>query len=281
MEKLNRKPFQGITNIVKFNWHFYIIAILFVAFVMVFGLYFGHLLSGNVLLLCNLVIFSTILSTLLSLLTSYYVYDYSNLYQLDWLNFLNIPSNNELQTKSQDKLNNKLQDKSQTKIVNRIVNINAGFDETSLLLSQKYPTANLSVFDFYDAEKHTEVSIKRARKAYPAYPNTQIIQTNAIPLQNNSVNYIFTILSAHEIRNTEERIAFFTILQQSLTENGNIIVVEHLRDIPNFIAYSIGFLHFFSKNTWKQTFQAANLQIAKELKITPFISVFVLEKVIV
>jgi hypothetical protein len=262
MEKLNRTPFQGITNIVKFNWHFYIIAIIFVAFVIVFGLYFGHLWNGNMILLCNLVIFSTILSTLLSLLTSYYVYDYSNLYQLDWLNFLNIPSNNELPNKSQTK----------------IVNINAGFDETSLLLSQKYPTANLSVFDFYDAEKHTEISIKRARKAYPAYPNTQIIQTNAIPLQNNSVNYIFTILSAHEIRNTEERIAFFAILQQSLAENGNIIVAEHLRDVPNFIAYSIGFLHFFSKNTWKQTFQAANLQIAKELKITPFISVFVLEK---
>ncbi len=266
MEKLNRTPFQGITNIVKFNWHFYIIAIVFVAFVMIFSLYFGHLLGGNVLLLCNLVIFSTILSTILSLLTSYYIYDYSNLYQLDWLDFLNIPSNNELQ------------DKSNQKSQNQIVNINAGFDETSLLLSQKYPTANLSVFDFYDAEKHTEVSIKRARKAYPAYPNTKTIETNAIPLQNNSINYIFTILSAHEIRDTEERIAFFTILQQSLTENGNIIVVEHLRDMPNFIAYSIGFLHFFSKNTWKQTFQAANLQISKELKITPFISVFVLQK---
>ena len=45
-----------------------------------------------------------------------------------------------------------------------ITNINAGFDETSYILDDKFPNATIKAFDFYDAEKHTEASIKRARK---------------------------------------------------------------------------------------------------------------------
>ena len=91
-----------------------------------------------------------------------------------------------------------------------IININAGFDETSELLQAKYPNAALEVFDFYDPAKHTEVSIKRARKAYPPYKGTKQIITSSLPLQNNSVDNIFVIaFSAHEIRNDEDRITIF------------------------------------------------------------------------
>ncbi len=91
----------------------------------------------------------------------------------------------------------------------QLVNINAGFDETSLLLKEKYPDSDLIVFDFYDPVKHTEISIERARKAYPQFPGTTKISTNNIPLKDNSADYIFLLLAAHEIRNDEERIDVF------------------------------------------------------------------------
>ena len=62
----------------------------------------------------------------MSLLVSWYVYDLSNLYKLSWL----FPNNDNI----------------------KIVNIHAGFDETSVLLSAKFPNAELIVFDFYDQE---------------------------------------------------------------------------------------------------------------------------------
>lgn len=250
MERINRIPFQGIGNIIRFNWHFYIIALVSLVLLMAakqispapFGFF---------------ILFTTItigLSIVLSLAVSYYVYDRSDLYQLNWLNFLKIEPGAQL------------------------VNIHSGFDETSSLLSIKYPHSKLIVLDFYDPAKHTEVSIARARKAYPAYTGTRPISTSDVPLKCRSVDGIFTLLSAHEIRNEQERIAFFRKLKESLKEDGKIVVAEHLRDVPNFIAYSIGFFHFFSKKKWKYCFDAAGLCIVREIKITPFITAFILQK---
>jgi hypothetical protein len=250
MEGIARKPFQGITNIVKFNWHLYAIAITLIA-ALLFSIQFtSQTPSTFIIYFIYLIIFST----LISLSVSYYVYDYSNLYRLDWLNFLEVTPRAQL------------------------VNINAGFDETSFLLTKKYLTSDLHVFDFYDPSKHTEVSIERARKAHSVYPNTKSISTLEVPLKACSIDYIFTILAAHEIRSTEERIIFFKGLHDTLKQEGRIVVVEHLRDLPNFIAYNIGFFHFFSKKEWENTFNSSQLYIEKEIKITPFISAFIIKK---
>jgi len=192
--------------------------------------------------------------TIISLLVSYYVYDRSGIYELNWLNNRQINTNGI------------------------IVNINAGFDETSVSLTQKYPQAELLVYDFYDPQKHTEISIERARKAYPPFPGTKTIDTTDIPLKPNDIDHIFLIFAAHEIRNEEERIIFFNQLQKTLKPGGTMIVTEHLRDLSNFLAYNFGYFHFFSRKTWEGDFKAAELEIADEFKITPFITTFILKK---
>ena len=176
MDKM-RKPFQGVWNIIRFNWQFYILAFGFVLFI----LFFRSSFSLTNLIVADILLFLIIGSTIISLLVSTYIYDFSNLYKLSWL----------------DKLRHNEHEK--------IVNINAGFDETSFLLKDKFKNCKLTVLDFYDPTKHTEVSIKRARKAYPPFPNTQQVKTTDLPLQDNSADKIFTILSAHEIRSEEER----------------------------------------------------------------------------
>ncbi|MEP7234362.1 MAG: methyltransferase domain-containing protein [Ignavibacteriota bacterium] len=190
----------------------------------------------------------------ISLIVSCYVYDFSDLYKLKWL------------------------DKLQILRTGKLMNINAGFDETSSLLKNKYPSTELMVFDFYDSEKHTEPSIRRARKAYPAFLNTRQCTTTYLPLEENSVDNIFLIFSAHEIRNDNERIGFFKEMSRVLKPSGEIVVTEHLRDTPNFIAYTLGFFHFHTNATWLKTFHSAELGVVRKIKITPFISTFVLKK---
>lgn len=250
MDAAIRKPLQGVANIIRFNRHFYVIGLNTVVMLICLG----ELLPGKYHPLLLFFAISGALSMFITLAVSWYVYDYSGIYNLTWLDNLDIKNSDNL------------------------VNINAGFDETSVLLSEKYPDSNLTVFDFYNPLRHTEVSIARARKAYPAYPNTIAIKTGAVPLQPNSIDYIFAIFSAHEIRDRAERVQFFRQLQNALSPNGKIIVLEHLRDVPNFMAYNIGFFHFHSKKEWLNTFNASGLAIQSETRLTPFLSTFVLQK---
>jgi ubiquinone/menaquinone biosynthesis C-methylase UbiE len=243
-----RKPFQGVWNIVRFNWHFYL-----VAFGIVLMAIFANGLSKDRFIILDIAILLILLSTVLSLVVSYYIYDLSGLYQFNWLDTSGIKSNN------------------------CIVNINAGFDETSLLIRNKFPEAELRVFDFYDHLEQKEVSIVRAKKAYPPYPGTQHI-ASVLPLANNSVDIVFVILSLHEFRQKNKRIIFSQELARVLKPQGKLIVIEHLRDTANFLAFNVGYFHFYSRKNWFNIFDEAGLIVEKELKITPFISSFVITK---
>jgi hypothetical protein len=246
--EIERKLFQGVSNIIRFNWHFYVLTACTLLLLLLLSFILDSSVQLYVYVLC-LLIFS---SVILSLLASFYVYDFSDLYQLNWI------------------------DKDNMNTV--FINVHSGFDETSTLIAQNFPQAELHIYDFYNPVKHTEVSIKRARKAYPSLAGTTMISTDHIPLSDTYADKITVTLSAHEIRNEQERILFFTELFRVLKPSGKIYVTEHLRDLPNFLVYNIGFFHFHSKNTWHRTFKQSGLQIKQEIKTTPFISTFILTK---
>lgn len=214
------------------------------------GLLFANWLGGYWLVTGICVAVGVLATTIISLLVSWYVYDWSELYRLEWMPEVPAGAN--------------------------IVNIHAGFDETSALLADKYPAADLRVLDFYDPQLHTEVSIKRARRAYPPYPGTVSISTNDLGLEENSIDVVFLLLAAHEIRNLEERAKFFQQLGRALKPDGRLVLTEHLRDGPNAFAYSFGVFHFLPYHEWRTTFSMAQLELVGAQKITPFLTTFTL-----
>src|SRR5690606_15550743 len=107
-------------------------------------------------LLFWIVILAFLYGLIMPLIVSAYVYDFSGYYDFKWLKSFNL-------TDSEDK---------------QILNINAGFDETSFIIKNYFPKSDLKVFDFYNAEQHTEPAIIRARKVSLVYPNTQQIISN-------------------------------------------------------------------------------------------------------
>lgn len=249
--EIERKKFQGVLNILSFNRHFYVIGFMVLFLILVICAYFK--VSS---LFLWVILLAFLYGLLMPLIVSAYVYDFSSYYNFDWFKELNILD--DLQT--------------------QIININAGFDETSFSIEKKFPKSSLQVFDFYNEKKHTESAIIRARKVSRLYPNTMQINTNHIPLKANSVHVVFLLSAIHEMRKDEEKIVFLKECKRVCTPKGKVIVVEHLRDIPNFFAFSVGFTHFFSKNTWLKVFEQAQFTSISERKFTPFMSIFKIEK---
>ncbi|RED48816.1 class I SAM-dependent methyltransferase [Seonamhaeicola aphaedonensis] len=243
---MKRRKFQGVLNILSFNRHFYYSGLGVLALIISSKLFFDW---PDVLFWT--IILAFLYGLIMPLIVSAYVYDFSGYYNFLWLKNLDIADSNE----------------------NQFININAGFDETSFIIKDKFPLSNLKVYDFYNAKQHTEAAIIRARKVSLIYPNTEQITTNLIPLGNKSVDVIFLLSAVHEIRNHEEKIQFLKECNRVCKPDGKVIMVEHLRDFPNFLAFSIGFTHFFSLNTWRRAFKSAGFSSFEETKFTSFMSI--------
>jgi SAM-dependent methyltransferase len=245
--EIKRRSFEGVLNILSFNRHFYVFGVITLALIIGSG-YFLNWHNG----LFWALTLAYIYALTIPLFVSVYVYDLSGFYDFDWLKKMKIED-------AGDKFN---------------LNINAGFDETSYIIDRILPQSTLQVYDFYNARQHTEPAIIRARKVSLVYPNTQQINSSSIPLSSDSVDNIFLISAAHEIRRHEERVQFLKECRRVCKSNGKVIMVEHLRDFPNFMAFTIGFTHFFSRAIWKKAFEEAGFISFKETKFTPFMSIF-------
>jgi SAM-dependent methyltransferase len=241
-----RRPFQGVLNILSFNRHFYVFG-LGVLLILIVSHYLLH--WPDIVFWIIIVAFGY--GLIAPLIVSAYVYDFSGYYELGWMTLMSDPQN-----------------------VRSIVNINAGFDETSFIIKSRFPQSGLRAFDFYNAKQHTEPAIKRARKVSLIYPNTQQVASGSLPLADRSVDLVCLLSAAHEIRSHEEKVAFLKECHRLCAPGGKVVMVEHLRDLSNFLAFTVGFTHFFSRSTWKDAFEKAGFSTFRETKFTPFMSIF-------
>lgn len=245
--EVKRKKYQGTFNILYFNQHFYIGGLLVLALVLI-----SPLFQYWPAWLYPITIGSLLYALLIPLFVSAYIYDFSGYYTLDWL-----------QMESLEHKEGKL-----------LVNIHAGFDETSFTLQKKFPNSELKVFDFYQPLRHTEPAIIRARNRTMSYPGTAPINSTRIPLPDKSADLIFLLMAAHEIRNPEERVQFLSECHRVCRQDGEVILVEHLRDLPNFLTFSVGFTHFYSKQHWRNNLEKAGFSSIEQSRFTPFLSIF-------
>lgn len=246
---MKRSPLQGVATVVRFNWHFYALALTGVAALGIAGAFAPAWLALVSVVVAALVTFAVVIS----LLATWLAYDASGFYRFDWLAPW-MPAQG------------------------RGANIHAGFDESTALLRDHFPGLSWSVFDFYDPEKHTEISIRRARLACPPSADTVRIPTRNLPLADASFDRILLILAAHEIRDAQERTGFFRELHRALAPDGLLIVTEHLRDLPNIAAYNLGAWHFHRISTWKTAFDASQFDLVATFRPAPFITTFILKK---
>ena len=155
------------------------------------------------------------------------------------------------------------------------INIHAGLDESTPMLRRLLGGSG-RVFDIFDPAEMTEPSIARARRLSRNLIAAEPVDSRRLPAQSASIDAVFLLLSAHELRTHDARSALFAELRRILTPGGRVVVAEHLRDVANFAAFGPGFLHFHSRRTWLCCFRTAQFLVHGEFRITPFIRVFIL-----
>lgn len=250
---LPRGRFQGVWQIVRFNVMFYVGAIL------------ACVLGVAVLLFFDLPVWLQwvgwggvalgLFWTLGSLAVSWYVYDLSPLYRWQWLPGLF------------------------TQPPGQWVNIHCGLDESSPALQGLFGPARGRVLDIYDPQQITEPSIARARALVPPPVTPLAARHDALPLADNFADAVFLLFTAHELRDPIARLKVFRELKRIAAPGARIVLVEHLRDTANFLAFGPGFWHFLPRGEWLRLAAESGLEVTASFKQTPFVTVFVLQGV--
>lgn len=184
-----------------------------------------------------------------SLLVSWWVYDHSPLYKWDWLRDF-MPD-----------------------APRRWANIHSGLDESTPALRDLWG-GTWVVLDMYDEATMSEPSIRRARALTPPAITPTSIRFDALPLDSDSQDAVFLLFAAHELREAKNREALVREVCRVLREGGSVILVEHLRDAANFLAFGPGFFHFLPPGEWQRLARHGGFTIEAEQRMTPFVRVW-------
>lgn len=243
----SQSRFGGLVRVVLFNWPLYVVALLVVVALLAIALLPSvNSVVSKVLILTSV---SVLLQTFASLIASHWVYDLSPLRDWSWLaKSVGFPQ--------------------------RIVLVHAGYDETGGKLAEFFPASEILTVDFYSALERREPSIVRARKYFPSKAVPIANSLSNWPVPSDSIDLVLMAFAAHEVRDHDKRVVLFREIRRVLNDNGHVLLVEHLRDRANFVAYGIGAFHFLPSTDWTKCTEAAGLLMQTQFRITPFVRVF-------
>ena len=248
---MTRGRFEGVLNIVRFNWPMFV-ATAVAVLVAVIGVTIVAEPVWRVLLV--LVAACLVIGTAVSLAVSHLIYDHSDLYRFAWL------------SRALGGLSPR-----------RAIFCQTGFDECSVPLRERLRDTTWTLLDHYDPTWMTEASIQRARRRCPPASGTITAPFSAWPVGARSADVVIGMLAVHELRRDEERVAWFAEAHRVSCEGGRVILVEHVRDLANVLVFGPGALHFHSIATWRRSWERARLRLRDEFRVTSWVRVFVLE----
>ena len=239
---------DGVLQIIRFNSRQYALAFLVVLLIAAVGIYFPFSAITGI---CISVACVTLFWTVSSIIVSYWVYDHSGIRGWRWLADVlpNDPHN--------------------------AVNIHCGFDETSSALRRVFPSTELLTYNLFDPTEMTEPSIEIARKSSEG--GGIRCDLRRLPSCAGAFDTVFLLFAAHEIRRCKSRDAFFSELTRIVKPGGRVVLVEHLRDANNYLAFGPGAHHFLPRKAWMRV-ETFSFHKEQEFAFTPFVRVFVFRR---
>ncbi len=245
-----RGRFQGVINIVRFNAPTYVAAGAVVVVGVAAAIVGGLVGSDAVVVVGAVAAVAAVVLSVGSLSGSYLAYDASDLYS--WACLDDVVGAD----------------------VTHIAHVHTGLDESTNGLRARFPHVDVVVYDASDVAAQPEPSIARARRIVPLHADTVAVGLG--PLPATGIDLILLPMAAHEVRDDDARARWLRALSSSLSPGGKVVLIEHLRDVENTVAFHVGVLHFLSARTWRRTFANAGLDVVDERAVAPLLRRFVL-----
>ena len=149
--------------------------------------------------------------------------------------------------------------------------VSAGLDEVSETLRRRFPAAQAVLLDLHDPRLTRTGSIRRARRRVPAPAGTRPARPDALPVLAGTLDAVFLVFAAHELRAAAARRALFGEVARTLRPGGRLLLVEHCRDAATIAAYGPGAWHFYPRSEWLRLGRGAELELVAEAAMTPLI----------
>jgi SAM-dependent methyltransferase len=181
------------------------------------------------------------------LAVTWWVYDHSPLYRWRWIA--------DLLTAPPD----------------RYAVVSTGLDEVSPALRELFPAARAVLLDLYDPRLTAGGSIRRARSLVPPPAATRAARPDRLPVPAGTVDAVFLVFAAHELRAGNQRRALFAEISRTLRPGGRLVLVEHCRDAANIATYGPGAWHFYPRREWLRLARGSGLTPVAHRSMTPLV----------
>jgi len=241
---MSRGPFTGVTRVVIFNWPIFLAVDLTILAGILWGCFgpvhgwIGWVIAGGGLL-----------AEIVTLGTTWWIYDRSPLYRFGWLTPWVTPGD-------------------------RLLNVTVGFDESSAPLRECFPDCEVTTLALQGPEVGG-ASIERARRTEPAAADALRVGVRNWPAPAAPFDLALFFFAAHEVRDLADRRALFQSAAAWMRPGARAVVVEHPRDFWNTLVYGFGAFHFLPAADWLRTFEG-HWQIQQEGRCTRWVRIYIL-----
>jgi ubiquinone/menaquinone biosynthesis C-methylase UbiE len=124
------------------------------------------------------------------------------------------------------------------------------------------------LIDIYDKQKMTDAALRRAREMAPPLESDRRIyrrtgKADSLPIPHNWADVVYCSFSLHELQHQQDRQKLFAEFARILKPNGKLLIAEHGRDLPNFIAFGLGAFSFLTPATWAGHMREAGFSLKR------------------